>query len=277
MKKFILMFGLMLFLSSCEYFDKEKKAIHICQNSNFQMQTDNIFRNLFSKVFLGLNEDSTWLDFANMLAQEDPNKKYKWSAQETETQDVYIVSFTDEKGWGHRWEVTIDEQIVKYINRNEYLCRKYGLSRKSNTDDFAITDIKTDTLRFYKKYKSSKPEIIYEFKGSVVNNTDKSIINAKLKGSLKLIFEAKTIEVNSGLYDGFLKKISKSRPWKPGEKRKFKIKTYGIEKVYANYIPPYVFFEIALIAEDPTGYNFDENIKEVNLKEKWEKHIFSEK
>ncbi len=44
-----------------------------------------------------------------------------------------MVAFTDERGWGHRWEVIIDEQIVKHINANEYLSRKYGFSRIGNS------------------------------------------------------------------------------------------------------------------------------------------------
>ena len=124
-----------------------------------------------------------------------------------------------------------------------------------------------------KKYKNSTPKIIYKFEGTITNNTDKSIIDADIKGKLKLIFEEKTVEGKSSYYDGFIKKVSKSRPWKPGEEKEFKLKTDGIEIVYADYVPPYVIFEIALKAEDPVGYNFDENIKEIELKEKWEKYI----
>lgn len=276
MKKLTLILGLVVLMTACDFLNKEKKAIEICQNSKFQVQTNNIFGSLAANMY-GLNADATWLDFANMLAQKEPNKKHDWSAKETDVDGVYMVSFTDERGWGHRWEVIIDEQIVKHINANEYLSRKYGFSRIGDSGEFTISSIKTDTLKIYKKYKNSTPEIIYEFRGTLINNTDKSIIDADIEGKLKLIFEEKTVEEKSSYYDGFLKKVSKSNPWKPGEEKEFKLKTDGIEIVYADYVPPYVIFEIALKAEDPVGYSFDENIKEIELVDNWKKDIHSKK
>jgi hypothetical protein len=123
MKKFTLILGLVVLMTACDFLNKEKKAIEICQNSKFQVQTNNIFGNLAANMY-GLNADATWLDFANMLAQKEPNKKHDWSAKKTDVDGVYMVAFTDERGWGHRWEVIIDEQIVKHINANEYLSRK---------------------------------------------------------------------------------------------------------------------------------------------------------
>lgn len=271
MKRITTFLFLAVFISACGLLEnKEQKAIEICKQSKVQFNTDNPFASLFLGA-QGLNTDATWQDYANMIAQEQPNKKHDWTASSSDEEGIFIVAFADERGWGHRWEVALEEQVVKHINSNEYLCRKYGLSRLSGSEEFKITSTELDTLRFYKKYRSSDPTIIYEFKGSVLNNTDKVIIDADIKGELKLIFEEKTIEEESGYSDGFTQKISKSSPWKPGEVRKFKLKTDGIEALYAEYEPPYVFFEIQLNAEDPVGYSFDENIEEIELVEKWKK------
>jgi hypothetical protein len=252
--------------SSCNVLNnKEKEAIEICQKGKAQFLTEDIFTNIFLNI-VGLNEDATWLDFANALAQEEPNKKYDWSAVGTDEKGVYIVSFADEKGWGHRWEVTIDQQIVKHINSNEYLVRKYGLSRMSDSEDFKITHIQTDTLLLT---GGTPQEIVYKFKGTVVNNTDKTIIDADIEGELKLIFEEKTVSGGSGYQNGFRSEVSKSQPWRSGEDRDFNLRTDGIETIYADYTPPYVLFEIALTAEDPVGYEFDENLEEYDLADKW--------
>ena len=273
MKKVTAILGLTLLLTSCDFFENSgKKAIEICQKAKVQLQSDNIWGKL-GLAISGLSADATWLDYANMLAQKQPNRKHDWSAKETDVNGVYLVAFTDERGWGHRWEIIIDEQIVKHINANEYLSRKYGFSRLSSSDEFTISNVRTDTLRIYQKYKNSTPAIIYEFAGTIVNNTDKLIIDADIEGKLKLIFKEKTIEVGSGYSDGFVKNVTKSRPWKPGEEKEFKLTTDYIEMIYADYIPPYIIFEIALQAADPVGYSFDQNIEEIDLIENWRENV----
>lgn len=272
MKKILTYLTLILiFLStSCNLLeDKEQKAIAICQESKVQLQTENIFGSLAFNL-IGLDSESTWIDFANIIAQKDPNTEYKWAAMESEYESIYIVSFTDEKGWGYKWEVNLDQQIVKNINLNEYLARKYGFSRMSGSEEFKIKNIQKDTLRIIGR---SKKEVIYEFRGTVINNTEKSIIDAEIGGELKLIFEEKTVSETSNSDYGFTRKVSKMRPWRPGEEREFKLRTSGIEIIYADYIPPYALFEISLNAQDPIGYDFDENIAEYDLVEKWSRLI----
>ena len=43
----------------------------------------------------------------------------------------------------------------------------------------------------------------------------------------KLIFEEKTVSGSSGFGDGFVYRVSTSRPWEPGGEKDFKLKTYG--------------------------------------------------
>lgn len=228
MKRIFTFLLLTTFISSCGLLEnKEKKAIEICKQSKVQFNMDNPFANLFLGA-QGLNSDATWQDFANIIAQEQPNKKHDWTAEEPDEEGVFIVTFADERGWGHRWEVTLDEQVVKHINSNEFLCRKYGFSRLSGSEEFKITSTELYTLRFYKKYRNSEPTVIYEFKGTVLNNTDKVITDAEIQGELKLIFEEKTVKEGGGNSDGFTQIISKSSPWKPNEERNFQLKTDGI-------------------------------------------------
>ena len=87
--------------------NKKKKAIEICQKSKVQLQSDNVWAQLGFAIY-GLTAGATWLDFANMLAKQDPNIKHDWTAEKTKEDGTYLVSFVDENGWGHRWEVTIE-------------------------------------------------------------------------------------------------------------------------------------------------------------------------
>ncbi|MFN3641200.1 MAG: hypothetical protein ACK4UK_09790, partial [Flavobacterium sp.] len=136
MKKTLYYWILLLIISGCNLFEnKEKRAIEIVQQSKMQIETDNIFANLFLG-YAGMGQNSTWLDFANMIAKKDPNLKYTWKAKPTDEIGIYMVSFIDEQSWGHRWEVAIEEQTVKHINQNEYLSRKYGFSRLDNDGKF---------------------------------------------------------------------------------------------------------------------------------------------
>src|SRR5690625_2190760 len=125
--KNVFYFSVLVFiLSSCNVLDNnEKKAIELVQESKVQIETDNILRDLFLN-FMGIGQNTTWLDFANLIVKDDPNQKYICIAESTDEVGIYIVSFVDEKNWGHRWEVDIEEKMVKHINQNEYLSRKHG-------------------------------------------------------------------------------------------------------------------------------------------------------
>lgn len=247
--------------------NKEKKAIEICQQSKIPLSESLAFKEY------GLSPTATWLDFGNMIAQQDPNKKLFWKANNVGDSGVYVVALVDEKDWGQRWEVILEQKIVKYMNANEYLSRKYGLSRKGNSNEFKVLDISLDTLRFEDRYYRDEPLISYELKGKVLNNTDKVITAAYLEGTLKLVFEEKTISAKQSRYDGITTRISESSPWNPGEAREFKFRSYGIELIYTDYPPAYALFEIGLTAADPVGYKFNENIEEFNMKRKWTEFI----
>ena len=260
-------------LTSCSLFEnKERKAIEICQKAKVQFQTDNAFANLFLNAY-GLGANATWLDFANMIAKQDPNKKYDWHAKKTDDNKFYIVDFTDPDGWGHRWEVDIDQQIVKSINQNDYLTRKYGFSRFGGNDEFEVTEVQKSELKLDKHYSyydnSSSSDISYVIKASVLNKTGKTITSAKIEGKLKLIFKDKTVTGNSDYESGFKSRISESRPWESNTTKEFYIKTKGIEKIYLNYIPEYVVFDISLKAEDPVGFSFDKDIADMDLLGNW--------
>ena len=242
-------------------------AIEICKQSKIPLS-----ESLSMKEY-GLSPTATWLDFSNMIAQQDPNKKLNWEAEQVKDNEVYIVAFVDEKGWGQRWEVTPEQKIVKFINTNEYLSRKYGLSRKGGSTEFKVLEILLDTLMFEHWYHKQEPIISYELKGKVLNNTDKVIIEAYLEGTLKLIFEEKTVNAKRSRYDGLTSRISESYPWNPGETREFKFRSYGIEIIYTDYPPAYALFEIELVASDPVGYKFNQNIEEFNMKSRWAEFI----
>lgn len=255
---------LIVFFSSCQLLDNQnKQAIEICQKAKVQLPTDNIFSNLFFNIN-GLGANATWLDFANMMAKQDPNKKYDWHAQKTDDGKYYLVDFIDEDKWGQHWEVDVEQKIVKNINQNEYLSRKYGYHRFDKNQDFEVTKIQNNVL------KIDNGEICYLIKASVLNKTNKTIISANIDGELKLIFKEKTVKETGNYESGFKSSISKNNPWLPNTTRDFYIKTKGIEKIYLNYIPEYVVFNISLKAEDPVGYSFDKDIADMDLKNTWE-------
>ena len=273
LKKISIALLLTTLLISCDFFEnKEKKAIEICQKAKVQFQADNAFANMALNVY-GLSVNATWLDFANMVAKQDPNKKYDWHAQKTDDNKFYIVDFTDPDGWGHRWEVDIDQQIVKSINQNDYLTRKYGLSRFGGNDEFEVTNVEKSELKLDKYYSyydnSNSSVVIYVTKASVLNKTNKTITFATIEGKLKLIFKDKTVTGESNYESGFKSRISENKPWEPNTRRESYIKTKGMDKIYLNYVPEYVVFDISLKAEDPTGFKFDKDIADMDLIENW--------
>ncbi len=271
MKQLILIFGYAFLFSSCALFE-EKKVIEACQTAKIQLESDNGW-GLLGLAMTGLTPNSTWLDYANMLAQKDPNTKYDWSAQKTMEDGIHLVSFADENGWGHRWEVNLDQQIVRHVNASEYLSRKYGISRLDRSGKFGIIDVTTDTLKLERKNRYSSNdrtmEVVYEMRGSVTNNSDKTLISADISGKLQVIFKDKTLESSKDWGSGFKRKVSKSNPWKPQETLDFHIKAKDIEDIYLQYEPEYVFFVVDVSAEDPVGFKYDKSIKEYNLKHEW--------
>jgi hypothetical protein len=267
----IIIFGVIIvsFFTILKPYEDKKESIELVQKANIE---ENALINTLEGV-------KTYGDLANQEAKENPNTKYKWDSEKTTESGVYLVSFTDEKGWGSRWEVNIKENIVRYINNNEYLSRKYGFTRVSQEGEFTVSEQFTLKIEKHYDYLSDKNSkvVVCEIDGSVINNTDKVITSADIEGIFMLIFKDKTVKGVSncnGLFSsdcGFTKKVSESNPWRPKESREFTIKTKGISNVYLNYQPPYVVFDIALNAKDPIGYKFNKYIYEQDLKEEWEK------
>ena len=193
------------------------------------------------------------------------------------------MSFVDEEGWGQSWEVKLEQQTVRNVRESDYLRRKYRWSRLDGNENFRISlgaNVTKDNYLKLEKQRDNSEKVVCKLSGSITNLTDKNLTEAKLKVELKVIFKDKTIIGLADYYryasiyswtpiSNFTQKISMSNPWLPGTERGFEFKTEGIESVYLGYEPEYVILEINLIAEDPIGFNYDKNIAEFNLKEKW--------
>ena len=276
MKKTVVLFMILsVGMLSCDTVDS-KRAIKICQSTKVQMNESDVLESLafrFAFALGGLSMDATWMDLVNLWAESDPNTKLKWNAMSTENKKVYIVSCADEKGWGLHWEVDVKEKIVKLVNGNEYLSRKYGLSRKDIDNMFAISDFKKNVMRIEKdndSYASQKSnKVYYTMEASVMNKSGKNISHAELTARLQVIYKDKTINSASSWQDGFTEEISKDHPWKPNTTRKFHVKTSGVETVYLEYDPEYVFFTLDLLATDPIGFEYSKNILEYDMKSTW--------
>ena len=147
------------------------------------------------------------------------------------------------------------------------MSRKYGYRRLDSKENFVLSSIDIDTLRVFDK--NSNGEIDYKLKCNLINKTNKVITSADINGKLKVIFKDKTITGSSTYYSGFKIPISKSRPWNPNTEREIEITTKSIERLYLNYKPEYVFFELELKASDPVGYEYNRNILEKDLLPEW--------
>jgi TonB family protein len=267
MKNLLFIWGIITLFCSCSFFqDKKSTAIEICQKAKVTFQNSDVEASMLS--LYGLTPNTTWLDLANIIAKQEPNKKYSWQAAATGETNIYMVSFVDQNNWGQHWEVDIEQKIVKDINENDYLSRKYEFSRLDRDSSFIVTNLKINELKVQRSYFGNNG-LVYVLKGWVENNTDKEITSAQIDGTLKLIFKEKTVSVNGNSHSGFEESITEYRPWSAHSKRSIYIETSEIPSVYLKYLPEYVIFDISLKAEDPTGYNFDKDIFENDLMEKW--------
>ena len=109
----------MLFFASCKVFDKDQEAIVLVQQSKYEY--DNPLE-IFMFGFNGVN--ATNLDYANIVAQKDKGVQYYWEA-EKKGDNIYLVSFMDKKKNGQHWEADLKNKIVKYINNDKSLSKKY--------------------------------------------------------------------------------------------------------------------------------------------------------
>lgn len=104
---------IIIFFSSCSQIEnyKEVKAIEIVQKAKFGQH------NLAKFGLLGLliNSNNTNLDMANMLADQDPNKEYKWIAKKVDNNNNYDVCFCEfEDVKGFTWGVNLETKITKF-------------------------------------------------------------------------------------------------------------------------------------------------------------------
>lgn len=270
-----------LTIYSCNIIDdKISKAIKLVQVSNVTIENENYWSHLLNGTFNNTDK-MTWLEFANTISSELPNEHFKWSGVGTTIEGIYLISFVDSSGWGHSWQVNVDQKIVRHINQNEYLSRLYGLSRLDKSKEFPIVKLVNNELKL-KKINDGK-EVFYVMNGQIKNLSDRLITEAKINGALKLIFKDKTVEAgtknsliefyselyNKGNLTNFNSKATTKNIWKPNEVKEFHFKTSGLDRIYLDYLPEYVLFEIHLVAMDPTGYKFDKNIYEIDLKQEW--------
>jgi len=230
-----------------------------------------------SKMIKNVLVDKSVEDFTKERAEEgaQKGKQYEWTAKPAAEEPGFAIVGFIEKGttFGLFWEVDLKNKIVRYINSNVFLSMKYGFSRLNTSGDFKITEVTLDTLKYIKYWVNReatwsdmiydtrrviKDKIVYYYRGSITNNTDKVITDASIKCHLYLIFNVdKIVEIDQFNSDGFATSITPQSPWKPGESRKFRIEMDPIEGIYRNYNPSKVFFELNLSASDPIGYEFD--------------------
>ena len=275
----ILLLCCSMLICSCES-KREQEAIKICQESKIHLDptfvsqfgdVDDVLSQFVIKAgfsLLGLDYDeSTWLDFSNVVAEQHSNEKFHWMAEATDAKNVYQVGFVNEEDWGQFWEVNIKEKTVVFINSKEYMSREYGHSRLDKDAPFKITGLTADTL------KLTDEGVSYIIQGKVVNHTGKSISHADMDGSLKVIFENKTEEVSNSYsknHKVLKKEVSESHPWKDGESIDFSVITHEVKQIYLDYDPQYVFFTIEMSADDPIGYSYNKAIYEVDMKDRWD-------
>lgn len=273
-----------LCLSSCES-RREKKAIEICQGTKVEWgdllgyDDESILGDLFGNLIVknimkakGINmETATWLDYANYIAAQEPDKHMTWEAKKLDRENLYEVRFVNEEEWGFFWEVDIKEKIVRYVNSNDKMSRDYGHSRYDKEAPFEVKDLVEASVEYNEGDSYGKDEGAFcKFQGTIVNHTGRALSSASLKGGLKVIFDNKTVEGKICWdSDGLGREVSESEPWYDGEEISFAVETEGIRKIYLEYDPQYVFFTLGLTVSDPVGYSYDKDIFEKDLKKQW--------
>jgi len=192
MKKLLPLVGLVLYMLaiSCTAIDSGKQeAIEVVQNAKYEQA-----------AFLLNIESITNLELANRIAQAAPNHKYEWHARDTDEKGSYLVSFTNPEKGGHYWFVNNDQKVVQYVNKNDYLSRKYDLSGMITKNMFLNDKLFfEDTLiisnEFWGDFSSRHDQgIVYIMHGNIVNNTGKTLTKAALTTYFKLIYKDKTIQ-----------------------------------------------------------------------------------
>lgn len=238
-----------------------------------------------SKMIKNVLVDKTVEDITKEEAERgaQKGKQYEWTARPVPEEKGFAIVGFIEKGtsYGKYWEVDLSNKIVRFINSNIFLSMKYGFSRFHDSGEFQINAVTLDTLKYIKLWVNReatwvdmiydgrriiKNKIVYYFRGSVKNNTDKVITDATIKCQLYLIFNVdKIVEIDQYNSSAFSSPVSSESPWQPGESRDFRVEMDPIDGIYKDYNPSKVFFEFNLAATDPVGYEFDWVIKQQYL------------
>ena len=241
--------------------ETESKSIELCKTSTIK------FKNIIETQMLsmqGLNENSTWLDYANKYAKNRSKETLKWSSNPTKESDIFLVHFKATNDEGLSWEVNLKTETVLLINDDEYLKRKYKFTRLDKEKRFTIDKI------YEESYNIQGEKLIYKLKADIRNNSNKYITSAKLRPQVIFISEGNVTSDAKFTFSFFNQDVSTKNPWGPNETRTLDIKTGGLDKILLKYKPEFVNLELELIASDPSGFMFDFNIYEKDLIKYWE-------
>jgi len=197
---------------------------------------------------------------------------YEWKARETQDANVYLVSLVDrETGRGYFWATNIKTGKVVYVNPNRYLCQKYGLIEKDTSGKFVLTKLEKND--FVSKITRGERKVLkYHLVGYIKNNTGQPVTSASLKCVLNIVFKEKTITEPSKSFFGlgfntrFKDEVSRKKPWKPGEIKKFEFVTEVDPIYFTTYKPEFVVTDVILRASNPVGLDYEGTIEEVPVK-----------
>lgn len=233
---------------------REKEAITLVQQTKMEHSG---WEELLGKTAM------TWGEYANKEAVNNPTKTYAWDARQFED-EIFLVGFRDNEGWGIGWEVSMKSKTVRNVNASQHLSFKYGFSRLDTSGVFQVTDIVLDTL------KHGDERLTYQLKGSILNNTGKTITSASLNNSnVNIVFEEKDVVTKGYVWNCTTARVSENTPWREGTKIEFSVIIDDIKTVYLHYDPIAVFFILELKAKDPIGFNYDKAIYKIDLFEQW--------
>jgi hypothetical protein len=152
--------------------------------------------------------------------------------------------------------------------------------------DFLVYDITVDALRMLpSEYNEQDSSICYTISGKIKNTSDKTFVKAGFIGELRVNFpNKKIVEENSFMesfingqeymndkdfYDVGLRLYTTDGNWNPNETFNFTFQTYGLDKIYTNYMPDEVYYVLEVKAEDPVGYVFSDIVFRKDLKSQW--------
>jgi len=249
MKKSFVLYSILaafVLLMGCDY---SKKAIELVKNTKESGQILTNSEQMQKEIDEGAKK----------------NIQYKWVANKHEQYNTWIVSFVDtvyERGYF--WEADLNNNIVKSINDNWLLKKKYGITPLRKDRNFTIEEIETEEVVLQNTRLNNG--VVYRIKGKIKNNTDKNITKCYLGATLVVIYTEQKILEQKENNDSNFARPSTSNPWKPNETKDFLIVTEAIDQIYKEYKPEDAFCFILISAEDPLGYEYSGAFEERSLK-----------